>query len=148
MVSLHNESGSGQHKGRLLLWVLASTFFGWLIGFGIGTGYLTGAKHPSPWRIERAEKIRASRPYKLLYPDDEDASWWTKIMGSEQTTTTTPTRVHEKAGSSMSPVPAPSRGLGCPNCRSTSQHKNRNSMSIPTRNIISRKMSSNDKVRS
>lgn len=48
------------------MWVLGCAMVGGLLGFGIGTGHLTGAAGvASPWRDALGVKIRASTPYQI-----------------------------------------------------------------------------------
>jgi hypothetical protein len=53
-----------------ILWVTACVALGCLFGFGIGSGWLTGATSSSgiaPWRLELGSRIRSSLWYQLLF---------------------------------------------------------------------------------
>jgi hypothetical protein len=53
-----------------IVWVLGCVMLGCLFGFGIGSGWLTGASTSSGvalWRVELGERIRSSLWYQLLF---------------------------------------------------------------------------------
>jgi hypothetical protein len=50
-----------------LIWVLGCALLGEMVGFGIGSGYLTGeAGPPNAWRVALGVKIRMSTTYGIL----------------------------------------------------------------------------------
>eukprot|EP00546_Thalassionema_frauenfeldii_P022132 CAMPEP_0178905502 /NCGR_PEP_ID=MMETSP0786-20121207/6310_1 /TAXON_ID=186022 /ORGANISM="Thalassionema frauenfeldii, Strain CCMP 1798" /LENGTH=503 /DNA_ID=CAMNT_0020577115 /DNA_START=51 /DNA_END=1562 /DNA_ORIENTATION=- len=51
-----------------LLWVLSCAVLGSLLGFGIGTGHLTGSasRSVSAWRVALGSRIRATEAYKFV----------------------------------------------------------------------------------
>lgn len=55
------------YEKHSITWVLGCALLGMLLGFGIGTGHLTGANGlHSPWRSNLAAKIRSSYWYDLF----------------------------------------------------------------------------------
>ena len=59
-----------------ILWVLACVALGCLFGFGIGSGWLTGATEASgvaQWRIELGSRIRSSLWYQLFFQQQRSA---------------------------------------------------------------------------
>jgi len=64
-----------------IAWVVGCALIGWLFGFGIGTGHLTGGRAEiSPWRVTLGAKIRATHAYQLftlqvkLFPSSIDGN--------------------------------------------------------------------------
>ena len=49
-------------------WILVCAWIGWILGFGIGTGHLTGGAGPevSPWRVSLGAKIRATTAFQRM----------------------------------------------------------------------------------
>ena len=49
-------------------WILVCSWIGWILGFGIGTGHLTGGAGPevSPWRVSLGAKIRATTAFQKI----------------------------------------------------------------------------------
>ena len=56
------------HERQGLLWVFGCALVGALLGFGIGTGHLTGSANApeSAWRIALASRIRSGRGYQYF----------------------------------------------------------------------------------
>ena len=53
-----------------LLWVLGCALLGEMVGFGIGSGYLTGETGPpDAWRVALGHKIRSSLTYGIITGD-------------------------------------------------------------------------------
>lgn len=58
-----------------IMWVFGCVAMGCLFGFGIGSGWLTGATAASgvaPWRVELGSRIRSSIWYQLFFVWDPD----------------------------------------------------------------------------
>ena len=51
-----------------IIWVLGCAFLGGLLGFGIGSGFLTGEirNPPNAWRVALGAKIRATVTYRIV----------------------------------------------------------------------------------
>lgn len=59
-------------------WVMGCAFLGCILGFGIGTGHLTGAAgKASPWRNALGDKIRSTGTYRFL-------TWQTSFRGGSR----------------------------------------------------------------
>ena len=57
------------HERQGLLWVFGCALIGALLGFGIGTGHLTGSAAGAPvssWRIALASRIRSGQSYHYI----------------------------------------------------------------------------------
>ena len=57
------------HEREGLLWIFGCALLGSLLGFGIGTGHLTGSAADAPlsaWRIALASRIRSGQPYQYV----------------------------------------------------------------------------------